>query len=640
MSLPSGSAGQGGGVDIAGTVGGVGGDIVGRDKITYGLTAEELVAVLEKKGVLRTAGEAGLELQTILKLARRLKPDEALDLDQAVTELSRAVDVALDVIARGERGTNQDDFVNAVLARVAKKTRIGDLDGGASTIDHGLAELDVAYRRSRGALLEEGVKVDILRRDAIAVTRRIEALVALDQPTDRPAWLPAFRERYDAFCEDGEAKGINFSLSVAIELARRMVATAHDSAERGTAVNLLGTALGRLGDREAGTTRLDEAVTVFRDELKEKTRERVSLQWAMTQNNLGLTLSKLGAREVGTARLEEAVTALREALREWTRERVPLDWATAQNNLGVALSAFGTREAGTARLVEAVTAFRDALKEWTRERVPLDWATAQNNLGVALSAFGTREAGTARLEEAVTAFREALKERTRERVPLQWATTQSNLGSVLRALGTREAGTARLDEAVTAFREALKEETRERVPLRWAITQNNLGNALFMLDAREAGTARLEEAVTAFREALKEVTRQRVPLQWALGQNNLGSVLWRLGEREAGTARLEEAVTAFRDALKESTRERMPLQWATIFGNQGGVLLHLAQRRNDAAMAETALTHITTASKAMRTDGYAADALYYEAQLPEARAVVKRLRGRRRFSLWNWMLHG
>ena len=45
----------------------------------------------------------------------------------------------------------------------------------------------------------------------------------------------------------------------------------------------------------------------------------------------------LGERESGTARLEEAVAAYRAALEERTRERVPLDWAMTQNNLGNAL---------------------------------------------------------------------------------------------------------------------------------------------------------------------------------------------------------------------------------------------------------------------------------------------------------------
>ena len=51
------------------------------------------------------------------------------------------------------------------------------------------------------------------------------------------------------------------------------------------------------------------------------------LDWVMTQNNLGNALGTPGARESGTARLEEAVAAYRDALKERTRERVPLDWA-------------------------------------------------------------------------------------------------------------------------------------------------------------------------------------------------------------------------------------------------------------------------------------------------------------------------
>ena len=68
------------------------------------------------------------------------------------------------------------------------------------------------------------------------------------------------------------------------------------------------------------------------------------LDWAMAQDNLGAALLRLGERESGTARLEEAVAAYRAALEERTRDRVPLDWATTQNNLGNALSALGERE--------------------------------------------------------------------------------------------------------------------------------------------------------------------------------------------------------------------------------------------------------------------------------------------------------
>ena len=140
----------------------------------------------------------------------------------------------------------------------------------------------------------------------------------------------------------------------------------------------------------------------------------------MTQMNLGNALLRLGERESGTDKLDEAVAAYREALKEYTRERVPLQWALTQMNLGNALLRLGERESGTDKLNDAVAAYREALKEYTRERVPLQWALTQMNLGNALLRLGERESGTDRLNEAVAAYREALKERTRERTPLQW----------------------------------------------------------------------------------------------------------------------------------------------------------------------------------------------------------------------------
>src|SRR5262249_3655128 len=82
--------------------------------------------------------------------------------------------------------------------------------------------------------------------------------------------------------------------------------------------------------------------------------------------------------------LLQVIDRLKALLRLRPRERVPLDWAMTQNNLANALRTLGERESGTARLEEAVTAYRDTLKEWTRERVPLQWASGQNNLGDAL----------------------------------------------------------------------------------------------------------------------------------------------------------------------------------------------------------------------------------------------------------------
>jgi hypothetical protein len=88
---------------------------------------------LEARGHVQAAELAGLQRRTIISLVHRLKPD-VRDFEHAVTELERAVEVALDVIARGERGKNDDAFVNAILVRVAAKIRSDDLDGGVSRI--------------------------------------------------------------------------------------------------------------------------------------------------------------------------------------------------------------------------------------------------------------------------------------------------------------------------------------------------------------------------------------------------------------------------------------------------------------------------------------------------------------------------
>jgi hypothetical protein len=97
-----------------------------------------------------------------------------------------------------------------------------------------------------------------------------------------------------------------------------------------------------------------------------KPRTYIDVPSSLLLTNSGASLCPAAnAASSGTARLEEAVTGFRAALEERTRERVPLDWALTQNNLGNALWKLGDRESRTARLEEVVTAYRAALQERT-----------------------------------------------------------------------------------------------------------------------------------------------------------------------------------------------------------------------------------------------------------------------------------
>jgi tetratricopeptide (TPR) repeat protein len=480
--------------------------------------------------------------------------------------------------------------------------------------------IDSARRAAERANLRPILAVsDNSDADQDAVQQAVGKLAALATRGDRAA-----AERLEQIVTEVRERKPRYSARVRLAAANGLVAYVEPRTERGKLLvaiegyrklahedwprerapvdwfatqHALGVALRALGERDTGTARLEEAVAILREALKEGTRERTPDEWAATQHDLGRALWRLGEPESGTARLEQAAAAFREALQERTRDNDPLDWAATQHDLGAALYLLGERERQPAHLEEAIIACHEALKERTRARAPLDWAATQSNLGHALRILGERESGPERLEEALAAYREALKERTRKRAPLDWAEVQNNIGTVLQTLGERAHDAARLDQAIAAYHEALKERTLESAPLDWATTQHNLGTALQTLGEQKNDPALLEAAVATYREALKERTRDRAPLDWATTQSNLANVLCALGERETGTARFEEAVAAFRESLKEKTRDKAPLDWAMTQNNLGNALRALGERETGTAHFEEAVAAFTAAAR-------------------------------------------
>jgi tetratricopeptide (TPR) repeat protein len=216
------------------------------------------------------------------------------------------------------------------------------------------------------------------------------------------------------------------------------IGSAHED-ERIDYLHREASALYSRGDIYADSDALRSAIELYRTLANLRPRDREPLEWAQIQNSLGSTLEKLGERENGTARLEEAVGAYRNAL---TIREARSTRAMALNNLGTALSTLGERETGTARLEEAVLALRQALQEGGSTDISIDWAQTQNNLGTVLAALAERENGTARLEEAIVAYRQAMTVFAREQIPWSWARTANNLGTALQRLGARGTGTA------------------------------------------------------------------------------------------------------------------------------------------------------------------------------------------------------
>jgi tetratricopeptide (TPR) repeat protein len=83
---------------------------------------------------------------------------------------------------------------------------------------------------------------------------------------------------------------------------------AHDTAElRADYLNRYAEALQQYGDYRGDNAVLAQAIGVYRTTLLEVRPDKLPLPWAETRNRLGIALAKLGERESGTARLEEAL---------------------------------------------------------------------------------------------------------------------------------------------------------------------------------------------------------------------------------------------------------------------------------------------------------------------------------------------
>jgi tetratricopeptide (TPR) repeat protein len=328
---------------------------------------QELLVLARTGGAFQRAAAQGIPEPAVRAIVDRLG-GEGITAADLIPWLDNWIEAARQQLGRS---ANEGEAFEAARQEAERRFKAGRLgDASAAFMDELVreerleTERQIERKRHRIRLLEEAIRYDELAFNpaaAVAKLRMIADIEDIAGPDALGAWLHV---KAGEFYERGRDKGINAALALAI-------------ATYGAA-------------------------------LEERTRERVPLDWAATQMNLGNALVTLGERESGTTRLEEAVAGYRAALEELTRERVPLDWALTQMNLGNALATLGERESGTTRLEEAVAAYRAALEERTRERVPLDWAATQMNLGNALAMLGERESGTTRLEEAVAAYRAAL----------------------------------------------------------------------------------------------------------------------------------------------------------------------------------------------------------------------------------------
>ena len=211
-----------------------------------------IVAAFDATPAATAAHDAGVSDDRVIALARRIAADVP-DLDAAFAELERAVEVAIEDQVRGAAGSNTGHFVDAVLARMAELSAENRDDEAAAEADRAFAEWEERQRleTQKGiALLEAGLRADILRRDPASAARRIARKLELEAP-DPGRFFDDLRDEQATWHQRGRDQGLNFDLEVSIELAHAAQSRARNADERGRALNNLGIALRRSGSARA-----------------------------------------------------------------------------------------------------------------------------------------------------------------------------------------------------------------------------------------------------------------------------------------------------------------------------------------------------------------------------------------------------
>jgi tetratricopeptide (TPR) repeat protein len=201
-----------------------------------------------------------------------------------------------------------------------------------------------------GARIPENLYVEI--RDAyLSASRGLGRLGAMD------GWENAFRVQREELSQYDKEVDSQEWMGAAIALARMQV-------EAGE----------QFGHKEL----VDSAVSGYQEIIEIKSDAFLN---GIARHDLAGLFLIMAEEETDNTKLELAITMYRNIILEWSRDRRPFEWAMAQNNLGCALEALGDRENSVVLLEQSVDAFGNALLEHTQSRAPDEWAMAQRNLG-------------------------------------------------------------------------------------------------------------------------------------------------------------------------------------------------------------------------------------------------------------------
>jgi tetratricopeptide (TPR) repeat protein len=248
----------------------------------------------------------------IHEMAMRIAGDRKLDFEGMKQAVRNAIDIYEREISGGQTQTNIDVIVDEALQRARSLVDVGKSGLARATLRKAAESMrrEEEERRERyvagvTALYNRERDIALAAYDGVAAAEAIVVLAEAIHGANTAMAARSLDSEAAALHEYGRDRGSNVHVVALITLRRKILDTASSDDDRGKAQNNLGNALVTLGERESGTGRLEEAVAAYRDALKERTRERVPLDWATTQNSLEIALRLLEERKGQKERIND-----------------------------------------------------------------------------------------------------------------------------------------------------------------------------------------------------------------------------------------------------------------------------------------------------------------------------------------------
>lgn len=202
---------------------------------------ERLLNRMQDLPIAERGEAAGIQPRAYRELARRISDagdkaelagrinNAAQMEEQALKELTRAVERIVALSEAAHSGTNLGYLVDRALLQIDERARRGEFDAAAKVAEDAFAEWQRREAERRNTerqtglrLVQANIEQQMFRRDAERTAYWIERRLALESVSPA-APLERFQVEFNIWFERGRDRGLDFDLEVAAALSRRAI---------------------------------------------------------------------------------------------------------------------------------------------------------------------------------------------------------------------------------------------------------------------------------------------------------------------------------------------------------------------------------------------------------------------------------